>query len=112
MSAIYLKPDPLRSKEFEDERSLPAKSAATMLVELGVAIARVQSGAPMPGQCCLCHSRRSPRSSTAEFPNVFCSEECEQEFVRAALASLTLEDCIRMHQRLENLAMRAEAAPS
>jgi hypothetical protein len=26
-----------------------------------------------------------------QFPKVFCSEECEQEFIRAALSSLTVE---------------------
>jgi hypothetical protein len=41
---------------------------------------------------------------------VFCSKLCEQEFVRAALAALTVEDSIRMQHRIE-LLMEAEAAP-
>jgi hypothetical protein len=41
-------------------------------------------------------------------------QHCEREFICIAFASLTLEDCIRMHERLRNLLMPAQepaAAP-
>jgi hypothetical protein len=45
---------------------------------------------------------RNPHSSTTQFPNVFWSETVRAgNRSRRTLASLMLEDCIRMHGRLE-----------
>jgi hypothetical protein len=106
MSAIQFKTEPLGSNKAQ----VPAqeKSAGATLIELGVALARAESRAPIPGLCSRCLSYRDPRSSTAQYPNIFCSERCEQEFVRLALASLTLEKCARMHARLNALLTGAQ----
>lgn len=85
-------------------------SAASALIELGIALAAAESSTPIPGQCSKCRGYRNPQYSTAQFRNIFCSKECEHEFVRAAVASLSIDDCIRIHQRLEALVTRAEAA--
>ena len=110
MSATQSKQQPLGSSRSDDYSSSLGTSAAAKLIELGIALAASESGAALPGQCSRCRSHRNPKYSTAQYPNVFCSELCEQEFVRAAVASLTIEDCIRIHGRLETLLMRAEAA--
>jgi hypothetical protein len=84
------------------------KSAGATVIELGITL-----GFATPGWCLRCRGRQDPPSSSSQYPNVFCSEHCEQEFIRTALASLTLEDCIRMHERLGNLLMPAqEPAPA
>jgi hypothetical protein len=79
------------------------RSAAAMLVELGVIFAVAESGPPVRSSCSRCSCDVDPHTSTAQSPSVFCSERCEQEFVRDSLASLTFEDCIRMQDRLEML---------
>ena len=104
MSALQSKQQSLGSSRFDAHRSPLGASAAAKLIELGVVLSR----ASIPGFCLYCLAPRNAHSSTAQFPNVFCSEQCEREFVRGALASLTVEDCIRMHGRLETLLMGAE----
>src|SRR5437868_1857443 len=74
-----------------------AKSATATLLGLGARIAHAEASAPIPPLCSRCRSNRDAESSPSQYPNVFCSEHCEQEFIRTALASLTLEDCIRIH---------------
>jgi len=37
-------------------------------------------------------------------PNVFCSQVCEREFFRTALASVSLQDCSRVYGRLAQAA--------
>jgi hypothetical protein len=78
-----------------------AKSATATLLGLGARIAHVEASAAILPLCSRCRNNRE--SSTSQYPNIFCSEHCEQEFIRTALASLTLEDCIRIHGRLEKL---------
>jgi hypothetical protein len=91
------------------EVKIPArdKSAASTLIDLCVGLIRANSS-DVPGMCFRCLSERDPRSSAAKYPNAFCSEQCEHEFVRASLASMTLEDCVRMHARLNVLLDRAQ----
>ena len=84
------------------------KSATSVLIELARTFVAASSTAQLPGLCSRCRSYRDPRTSTSEYPNIFCSNQCELEFVRSALASLTLDDCIRVQQRLDNL---LEAVP-
>ena len=91
------------SSRFENQTPGLGKSAAETLIELGIALAGAECRAPVRGFCSHCWGPQSPHSATTQWPNVFCSEDCEQAFVRAALASLTVEDCIRMHGRLETL---------
>ena len=66
-------------------------------------LAEAASGTPTSGLCSRCRNYQNPRTSTAQCRNLFCSQQCEQEFVRMALASLTLEDCICIQERLETL---------
>jgi hypothetical protein len=110
MSAIQFKPEP-SSDRGEIHRSRAArsmgKSAGATLIELGITLAGGGSSPAIPGLCSRCRSGRNVQSSSAQYPSVFCSEQCEQEFIRTALASLTLEDCIRIHGRLEDLLMHA-----
>ena len=90
------------------ERTMAGKSAGAMVIELGITLAGAESRIATPGWCLRCRVSQAPQRSTSQYPNVFCSEHCEQEFIRTALASLTLEDCIRMHERLENLLVPAQ----
>jgi hypothetical protein len=109
MPAIQFKQQSFGSSRFNTHRRSLGTSAAAKLIELGAALAAADSGASIPGFCFHCLAPGNAHNSTAQFPNVFCSEQCEQEFVRAALPSLTVEDCIRMHDRLETLLMGAKA---
>jgi len=84
-------------------RTMAGKSAGAAVIELGITL-----GLATPGWCLRCRGSQDPQRSRSQFPDVFCSEHCEQEFICTALASLTLEDCIRMHERLGTLLMPAQ----
>ena len=106
MLAMQFKPESLEQEKAE---ILPGeKSAGATLIDLGVALTHAESTAAVPGLCSRCLSHRDPQTSKAQYPNIFCSERCEREFVRAALASLTLDDCVRMHRRLAALLDRTQ----
>jgi hypothetical protein len=90
------------------ERSTAGKSAGTTVIELGITLAGAESRIATPGWCLRCRVSPDPQRSTSQYPNVFCSEHCEEEFICSALVSVTLEDCIRMHERLENLLVPAQ----
>ena len=90
------------------EGTMAGKSAGATVIELAITLAGAESRIATPGWCLRCRVSQDPQRSTSQYPNVFCSEHCEQEFIRTALASLTLEDCIRMHERLENLLLPAQ----
>jgi hypothetical protein len=85
------------------EKSKMDRSPAATVLKLGISLAYAELSGGIPGLCSRCRSNRDPNRSTSHYPNVFCSERCEQDFIRIALASLTLEDCIRMQKRLESL---------
>ncbi len=87
---------------------MAGKSAGAIVIELGITLAGAESRIATPGWCLRCRVSQDPQRSTSQYPNVFCSEHCEQEFIWTALASLTLEDCNRMHERLENLLVPAQ----
>ena len=78
------------------------KSAAAVLVEVAATLAAAWR-APNSGSCPQCHGYRDARISSAQHPHVFCSAQCEREFVLNALAAFTLEDCVRLQERLERL---------
>ena len=107
MSASQFKHQPLSSNSSESSSSWPegsqSNSAASMAIGLSLALAEAKSAKPRPGLCYSCRNFRDPQASAAEYPNMFCSQLCEQEFVHHALASLTVEDCIRIQARLESL---------
>ena len=111
MSAGQCKHIPLRFNKFKFSRSrldgFPNKSTASMLIEIGVMLAEAAFVAPTPGLCFHCRNYRNARSSTAEYQNLFCSQRCEREFVRTVLASVTLEECLRIQKRLEALLVGA-----
>ena len=86
-------------------RTMAGKSAGATVIELGITLGGAESSTATPGWCLRCRGSQETQISTSQYPNVFCSEPCEQEFIRTALASLTLEDCIRMHERLASLLM-------
>jgi len=87
---------------------MAGKSAGAMVIELGITLAGAEPCIATPGWCLRCRVSQDPKRSTSQYPNVFCSEHCEEEFIRAALVSVTLEDCIRMQERLENLFVPAQ----
>ena len=87
---------------------MAGKSAGAIVIELGITLAGAESRIATPGWCLRCRVSQDPQRSTSQYPNVFCSEQCEHEFICTALASLTLDDCIRMHERLGNLLMPAQ----
>jgi hypothetical protein len=103
MSTIQSEQQRLGSNRFHAHGWSLGTSAAVKLIELGIALAEASDS--IPGFCFYCLAPRNTHSSTAQFPNVFCSEQCEQTFVSGPLASLTTEDCIRRHNRLKNLLM-------
>src|SRR5271165_5398385 len=74
---------------------------------VGVTLVEAASGTPAPGLCSRCRNYRNSRASTAQCPNLFCSKQCEQEFVRTAMTSVSLEDCICIQERLETLLIGA-----
>ena len=90
-------------------RAMAGKSAGATLIEVGMTLVGADSTAGIMGLCRQCRRSRD-KYSTSQYPDVFCSEHCEREFVDTALASLTVEDCIRIHGRLESLLMRSEEA--
>ena len=106
MSAIQYKRDPFGGNKVEGADCSTSegagKSNGAMLIELGIALAGFQRS-PLPGQCSRCRGYRNIQNSSAQFPEVFCSDKCELEFIRTAVAELTLVDCVRMHKRLECL---------
>jgi hypothetical protein len=115
MPLIESKPGTLTLQKSEirrpsPETSVSVKSAGFNLLGLGLTLAGAETE-PMPGLCWRCRSRRNKHYSSSNFPNIFCSHECEQGFIHAALASVTLEDCIRIQRRLENLLALTERAP-
>ena len=87
---------------------MAGKSAGATVIELGITLGGAESSTATPGWCLRCRGSQDPQRSRSQYPKVFCSEHCEQEFIRTALASLTLEDCNRMHERLENLLVPAQ----
>lgn len=103
MSTIQSEQQRLGSNWFHAHGSSLRTSAAVKLIELSVALAGAEHGASIPVFCLYCLAPRNMHSSTAQFPNIFCSEQCEERFVRGPLTSLTIEDCIHMHDRLKNL---------
>ena len=107
MSQGQSKHAPIIFKELEFPSSPldapPDNSAASKLIEIGVLLAETTFVAPRAGLCFQCRSHRDARSSTAQYRNLFCSQHCEREFVGATLASVTLEECLRIQERLEAL---------
>ena len=87
---------------------MAGKSAGATVIQFAIALGGAESSTATSGWCLRCRVSQDPQRSTSKYLNVFCSEHCEQEFIRTALASLTLEDCIRMHERLGNLLMPAQ----
>lgn len=79
------------------------KTAAATLVELGVTLAGAEAHPATPASCKRCRSTHDPQNSTSRYPSIFCSKACEAEFIRRELASLTLDDCIRLQAKLERL---------
>jgi len=113
MPAAQFKEDLLGLDRGDIHRSWPGntvagKSAGARVIELAVVLASTESSIATPGWCFRCRGSQDPQRTTSQYPNVFCSEHCQQEFIRTALASLTLEDSVRMHARLENLLMPAQ----
>ncbi len=104
MSSIQFTPQPSsESNDTDRSRRMLGSCAGATLIELGIAVAGAQASSAVPGLCPRCKSGRYAETSTARYWNIFCSKQCEQEFISAALASITLEDCVRIHQRLEGL---------
>lgn len=91
------------------ERAASGNSSGSTLIQLGLTLASAKANS-IPGLCFRCKGRRDERRSTSNFPSVFCSEDCEHDFIRQALASLSLEDCIRMQRRLDHLLALSERA--
>ena len=79
------------------------RSPGATLVGVATSLTEAERSAATNPLCFRCRRSRNPQISSATNPNIFCSEYCEQEFVRTALADITVEDCIRIHRRLERL---------
>lgn len=110
MSEMSCKQELLSLENVEARNSFlerPAASAAATLIEVGIALCGADASAPIAGVCVHCTALGKSQASNAQHPNAFCSKECEQEFVCEAVASLSLEECNRIHQRLESLLMNA-----
>jgi hypothetical protein len=112
MPAIRPRQDASGSDKGETRRSWLGKatakrSAGARVIELGMTLADAEFSAGTPEVCSRCGIGRDAQSSTSRYPNVFCSKTCERKFICTALASLSWEDCIRMHERLETLLVYA-----
>jgi hypothetical protein len=88
-------------------RAIAGKSAATTLVEVGKTLVGAEYDGGITGLCRHCRYIRN-KYSDSQYPDVFCSEHCEHEFIASALASVTVEDCIRIHALLQSLLMGGE----
>ena len=78
------------------------KSAAAVLVEVATTFAAAWN-ASKSWSCSQCRGYRDSRISTAQHPHMFCSAQCEKEFILNALAAFTFEDCLHLQKRLERL---------
>ena len=58
-------------------RTMAGKSAGATVIELGITL-----GLATPGCCLRCRVSQDSQRSTSQYLNVFCSEHCEQEFIR------------------------------
>jgi hypothetical protein len=94
--------DQAKRSSFWASKSFRQTAAAT-LIDVASAIAAAQAIETLPAFCCTCKNAYNPNRSAAQFTNVFCSAECEHGFVQTALASLTIEDCISVQERLAEL---------
>jgi hypothetical protein len=110
MSVFQSQLESRNSSKVQARKSSPGASAAAKLIELSSALAAAESMGSSPGLCSQCGAQRNPQRSTAKFRNVFCSQYCEQAFVRSALAFLDAEDVSRIHGRLDTLLRAAEGA--
>lgn len=81
------------------------------LIEVGCLLAAAKSCASIPGLCFCCSVLLEAQSHTAQFRDIFCSEQCERQFVRTALGPLSLDDSIRIQRRLETFLMKAGFRP-
>lgn len=79
------------------------KTAAETLVALGVELADAKANPSTPAACKQCKSAHEPQKSASRYPSIFCSKSCEADFIRKELVSLTVDDCIRLQQKLERL---------
>lgn len=52
----------------------------------GIRIAGAEFTVPSTRLCLNCCALPNSRSSKAQYPAIFCSEECEQEFIHSELA--------------------------
>ncbi len=87
------------------------KTAAQTLVELGVTLARAEASATAPASCKRCSAAHDASLSNSRYPSIFCSKSCERDFIRTELASLTVEDCMRLQTKLDDL-LRGRQKPS
>jgi hypothetical protein len=79
------------------------RSAAATFIELGSILVAADASDPRSGVCLRCSAPNDSQRSNAQYPNTFCSKECEREFVRTAMPSVTLQECLRIQHRLETL---------
>ncbi len=86
MSSIQFTPQPSsESNDTDRSRRMLGSCAGATLIELGIAVAGAQASSAVPGLCPRCKSGRYAETSTARYWNIFCSKQCEQEFISAAL---------------------------
>jgi len=103
---------PFSSEKVEDQPAHSehlGNSAAATLIEVAVELNQDKFGTEARGACVWCRRQAVLQTSTAECRNGLCSKTCEQEFLRAALRNVTLDDCIEMHARLEALLAGAQS---
>ncbi len=83
-----------------------AKKRAEAALQLALELISVPGGLPAERHCLRCATVYNQQASSALYRVHFCSEDCEREFVRQRLQSLSLKDCIRLHRRLQMLTDR------
>ena len=107
MSAVKSKSQLPEFNQDEEDKSwferTKVRSAGATLIEFATGLVDAELEAPRNNACMRCHGSRTQTNGGSHFPDLFCSDECEQEFVRIALAGLTLQDCIRIQRRLDAL---------
>lgn len=71
---------------------------ASRFIELGTRLAQAPGG-----RCSFCTQSFDASRSTAKIARCFCSQRCEQAYIRQNLNSMSLSHCNQILERLEAL---------
>ncbi len=79
------------------------KSTGPTALAVGLAVEIAKKKLSPDGECGYCRGQFDPAASNARFTTLFCCLSCERKFIHNGLSSLTVEDCIHIQQRLDEI---------